>query len=105
MRNEKRLQTNILDDLRSYGKYCECFKIEKTSDNGTPDIFFTTNVTGAVFIEVKRTGKEAEKLQANRIKNLWACGCKAFVVASWEEWISVKASLKLSKHIFDVINS
>jgi len=54
MAQEKKLQDSILADLRSLGKKCECFTIQKTSDNGVMDIFFTTIKTGAVLLEVKR---------------------------------------------------
>jgi hypothetical protein len=97
MRNESKLQTDILCDLRSLGKYCECFKIEKTSDNGIPDIFFTTKMTGAVFVETKRSGEKAEKLQEVRIKRLCECGAKAFVCSTWKDWFYIKRLIGLNK--------
>ena len=54
MQEEKKLQTKILNDLRSLGKYCVAIKIIKTSDNGVPDIFFSTALTGGIYIETKK---------------------------------------------------
>ena len=99
MRNEAKLQSDILSDLRSFGKYCECFKIEKSSDNGVPDIFFTTKFTGTVFIETKRLLGQAKKLQLLKINRLVKCGTRAFVCNSWEEWIGIKDIIGLSKSI------
>jgi len=96
-RNEKKIQTKILKDLESFGKYCECFKIEKANKNGEPDIFFTTLLTGAVFIECKRLTGYAKRLQLFKIEKLKNCGCKAFVCHSWEEWCEIKNELGLTK--------
>ena len=94
---EYKLQTDILCDLRSFGKYCECFKIKKASDNGVPDIFFSTKFTGSVFVETKRNGEKARKLQEVRIKRLNECGAKAFVCSNWSEWFRVKQLVGLNK--------
>ena len=96
-RLDSKLQSDILCDLRSFGKYCECFKVEKTSDNGTPDIFFTTKLTGPIFIETKRSGEKARKLQEVRIKRLRECGMKTFVCSEWEGWIQIKDLTGLHK--------
>lgn len=98
MRNEAKLQSDILSDLRSFGKYCNCFKIGKTSDNGIPDIFFTTKFTGSVFIETKRLTGKAKKLQLYKISNLRDCGVKAFICISWNEWITIKTLIGLNKN-------
>jgi len=97
MKNEKKLQTYILDDLRSFGKHCECFKIEKASDNGVPDIFFTTILTGAVLIETKRLDGVASRLQLIRLENLRRCGVQAFVCYSWQQWIAIKEAIGLQR--------
>ena len=97
MRNESKLQSDILGDLRSYGKYCECFKIEKTSDNGIPDIFFTTKFTGSVFIETKRALGKAKKIQEYKIDKLKKCGSKAFICYTWFEWVCIKKLIGLDK--------
>ena len=99
MYKESKLQSDILADLRSYGKYCECFKIEKASDNGVPDIFFTTKFTGPVFIETKSLKGYAKKLQQFKIKKLQECGAKAFICKSWMEWITIKSRIGLNKSI------
>lgn len=104
MRNEAKLQSDILSDLRSFGKYCECFKIEKSSDNGTPDIFFTTVYTRAVFIETKRSTGVTKKLQDIKIQKLRSCGVKAFVCNTWDSWIAVKKLIGLNKcTMFDML--
>ena len=90
-------QDLVLSDLRSMGKYCECFKIIKTSDDGEPDIFFTTKKTGAILVEMKRPkGPKAKKLQKLKIKKLNDCGTPTFVCHSWEEWIAIKKLIGLN---------
>jgi hypothetical protein len=96
MRNEAKLQSDILSDLRSFGKYCECFKIEKSSDNGIPDIFFSTVFTRAVFVETKRLKGDAKKLQQIKLQRLRNCGVKSFLCNSWEEWINIKQLIGLN---------
>jgi len=93
---EKDIQSLILTDLRSMGKYCICFKIIKTSDNGIGDIFFSTKKTGGVFVETKRPKGIAEKLQKNKAEKLNNCGSKAFFCYSWNEWIELKNKLGLN---------
>jgi len=92
---EAKLQSQILNDLRSLGKYCECFKLIKTSDNGEPDIFFTTKLTGGVLLELKRLSGSLNKLQEVKINKLNECGTKTFACYSWIEWVQIKKSLKL----------
>jgi len=94
-KSESDIQSSILADLRSLGRHCECFKIQKTSDNGEPDIFFTTRITGAVLIEVKKPGGRISKLQISKLKKLNDCGTKAFACYSWQAWVEVKKSLGL----------
>ncbi len=95
MAEEEKLQSKILKDLRSWGKKCVCFKIMKTSDNGIPDIYFTTATTGGVFIEAKKYKGAARKLQDLKIKRIIECGTKAFVCDSWECWVNIKSKLGL----------
>ena len=95
MAEESNLQTKVLKDLRSFGKYCECFKIIKTSDNGEPDIFFTTALTGSILLEMKKLKGNPEELQKVKIKKINECGTRAFVCHSWEEWISIKLGILL----------
>ena len=95
MAEESRLQTKILNDLRSLGKYCEVFKIIKTSDNGIPDIFFTTAWTGGVFIETKRKKGRISKIQDIKLKNLNLCGSQSFSCYNWDEWWDIKKSIGL----------
>lgn len=96
-KNEKVVQTLILDDLRSLGRYCECFKIMKASDVGEPDIFFTTRLTGAVLIETKRLKGKPQKIQEIKIEKLTKCGTPTFVCHGWEEWMKIKMRFGLTK--------
>lgn len=104
MKYESDFQSDILKDLRSYGKYCECFKIMSASDLGVPDVFFTTSKTGCVFIEVKRE-KDGKPSPAQILKNekLNRCGCKAFFCYTWAEWVEIKKTIGLNKT--DVISA
>jgi len=95
MQKEKSLQTKILNDLRSFGKYCEVFKIIKTSDNGIPDIFFSTALTGGIFIETKRPKGNIKKLQEVKLRKLSACGSWSYPCYDWEEWWQLKKILGL----------
>jgi len=95
MAEESRLQTKILKDLRSseMKDYCDVFKIMKCSDTGIPDIFFTTALTGGVFIEVKGPKGIKSESQIHHVNKMNKCGCKAFFCYSWEEWINIKRSI------------
>jgi len=95
MQEEKGLQTKILKDLRSLGKYCVAFKIMKTSDNKIPDIFFSTALTGGIFIETKKPKGPIAKGQTTMIHKLSVCGCQSFPCYNWEEWWDIKKSLGL----------
>ena len=95
-KNEKKVQDVVLGDLRSFGKYCEVFKIIKASDSGEPDIFFTTCLTGAIFIETKRLKGVVRKLQEVKISKLNRCGGRAFVCRSIEQWLEIKQELGLT---------
>jgi len=96
-KNEKKVQDIILGDLRSYDQYCEVFKIMKASDAGEPDIFFTTCLTGAIFIEAKKKKGVVRKLQKVKIAKLNSCGVNAFVCHSIEEWVALKKKLNLTR--------
>jgi hypothetical protein len=96
MGKESNIQSKILKDLRSL-KDCVVFKIHKTSDNGIPDICFTSKKTGAVFIEVKSPGKKPSKLQINKINKINKSGSKAFYCDSWDSWMEVRDILNIPK--------
>ena len=93
---EQNLQGKILRDLNSLGKECVAFDVMKCSEDGVPDVFFTTVVTGPVFVEVKKPkgGVWSTKQQDMHI-NLNDCGCKSFVAWSWPEWVTIKKYLGL----------
>jgi len=90
MAGEAKLQDLILKDLRYLGKNVECFKIKSASDNGVPDIFFTTIKTGPVFVEVKDKEKKPRKIQQSIINSINDNGCKAYSCDSWESWVALK---------------
>ena len=69
------------------------FKVEKTSDNGVPDIFFCSLRSGAIFLEVKDVGKKPKPHQQAMINRLNAAGVKAFYVDSIEGWIRLRSLL------------
>lgn len=92
---EQNLQSKILRDLNSMGKSCVAFDVMKCSEDGVPDIFFTTSVTGAVFIEVKKPDGVLSAKQKEMIENMIYCGTKAIAVWSWTEWVVIKKALKL----------
>lgn len=97
MAGEGRLQAKIMQDLRSYGKYITAFKVMKTSDNGVPDVFFTTSTTGPIFLELKDVGKKPAPHQILMMKKLNLTGVKAVWCDCWEEWVEIKKSIGLSK--------
>ena len=92
---EQNLQSKILRDLTSMGKYCVAFDVMKCSEDGVPDIFFTTVQTGAVFVEVKQPDGVWGEKQKEMHKYLNECGTKSFIVWTWAEWVEVKRELGL----------
>jgi len=95
MGEESGIQTKILNDLRYFGKYCIVTKIMKASDNAFPDIYFSMALVGSVWIETKRPKGVEAKLQTARIEKLNACGTKAYVCYSWDQWYNLKRELGL----------
>lgn len=96
MAEEKKLQNSILADLRSFGKYCDCFKIIRTSDNGVMDIFFTTALTGGVLVELKKEKGKARALQKSKIESFTNNGTPSYLCHTWDEWIGIKSKLDLT---------
>lgn len=96
MREEKELQTKILNDIRSMPE-AECFKVKSSGDTAFPDIFFTHEKTGACFIEVKKPGEEPTRKQYAKLSKLRRCGCIAFWLSSWPEWVIIKKDLGIYK--------
>lgn len=92
---EQNLQSKILRDLNSLGRYCVAFDVMKCSEDGVPDVFFTTEQTGGVFVEVKQPDGDWSTKQQDMHKNLNDCGTKSFVVWTWQEWVLVKRELGL----------
>ena len=96
MAQESKLQSKILKDLRNIDN-CFVFKIQKASDNGVPDIFFSHINTGGIFIEVKAPNKTPSKLQRKKISDINQSGCKAFYCDSWELWLAIRQSINIPK--------
>jgi len=94
-RKERILQTKILRDLCSLGRFCVAFDIIKCGEDGVPDIFFTTENTGAIFIEAKDPDGVLSKKQEDMVANLKSCGVKAAVIWSWQEWVEFKRRIGL----------
>jgi len=92
---EATLQDKILRDLDSLGKYCVAFKIRKSSVDGTPDVFFTTLKTGPALVEIKRPDGTLSPKQEEMLKDLNDCGCRAFAVWSWKDWVELKCYLMI----------
>jgi hypothetical protein len=95
MKYESTLQTAILNDLRSLGDKCCCFKIEKTNEAGVPDVFFSTILTGGIFVETKRSDGVLSPKQKEKLDLLNNTGAKALVCYSWNEWRELKQKLGL----------
>jgi hypothetical protein len=95
MAEEQKLQTKILKDLRSY-KHMICFKIMKCSDNGIPDIFFTSKITGPCFLEVKKFGEIPDPIQFLILGKLNFFGVHAYWCYCWEDWVKIKRVINLS---------
>src|SRR5271157_2939567 len=90
---ESDLQSKILTDLRSLGKYCVCFKIIKASDNGVPDIFFSTKLTGPILLEIKKKTGVLRKNQIIMNNKLNLCGIKSLTCYTWNEWVLIKKDI------------
>ena len=95
MAEESDLQTKILKDLESY-RDMVAFKIMRCNIDGVPDIFFTNNVTGPCFLELKAPGKKPSQIQNYIIQKLNTNGIKAFWCDNWQGWVDIKNILNLS---------
>ena len=64
------------------------------STRSIPDTFFTMTKTGGIWLELKRDESlEPDPAQAETIRRLNNKGSRAFVVRSWEQWVSLKKEL------------
>ena len=79
---ESTIQTKIIKWLKSEGYFVT--KLMGTSTNGIPDVLAIKDGR-TLFVEVKRPGREADPIQAYRIKELNDYGVLAFVAHSVEE--------------------
>jgi hypothetical protein len=93
MAEESKLQTRILNDLRSYGYHVFCTKIMKCTDNGVPDILFSSMKHGPGMIEVKASDGTLSKAQLDMIPKIIKAGMRAYVVSSWEQWLTLRMTI------------
>lgn len=88
MRTETDLKEEILEILRAV-PYSAAVKVAGNAfqESGLPDIFFTCrDLAGrAVWIELKKPGEKARKLQAYKIRHFRRAGAVAVVVDSVKE--------------------
>jgi len=91
MRTESDLKEEILAILKAV-PYSVAVKVagSKFQESGLPDIFFTCRDLGgrAVWVELKKLGEKARKLQEYKIKRLRRAGAVAVVVDTVKDvWI------------------
>ena len=79
---ESKIQSKIIKWLKSNGYFVT--KLMGTSTNGIPDVLAIKDGR-TLFVEVKRLKREADPIQAYRIKELNDYGVLAFVAHSVEE--------------------
>lgn len=86
---ESKLQYKILRYIESNFPGSVCFKLEKCSKDGVPDIFYAIPGYTSTFAEIKRS--EKEKLRPNQIamKNaLNNANQRSIEIKSWEQWMA-----------------
>lgn len=92
-KKEAELQSMILSDLEYRGVLV--FKIIKANEDGIPDIFFCSEKTGSVFIEMKReiggVYSYSQKRFRRRIKEIGGARCYGIHLIS--EWIELRSML------------
>jgi Holliday junction resolvase len=81
---EKVIQQQILTGLRSAGWKAWKNQQGRFGTNGIPDLTAMKDGT-VVYLEVKRPGEKATKLQAITIRDIQAHGVPAGIVSSLEE--------------------
>lgn len=93
VRLERFDQTDILNDLRAFGKYVTVWKNMVTSENNIPDIVFTSCLTGPVVVELKKSDEDVKGGQMTKLIKLNSTGMDAYAVSG------KKGYLKLRKHL------
>jgi hypothetical protein len=79
---EQDIQSKLIRKLESDGYYV--IKLIKTNKNGIPDVLAIPKGGDAIFIEVKKPGKNPTPLQQFRIKELKKHGIKAITYTGSE---------------------
>jgi len=74
---EQAIQTKKIKELEAKGYYV--IKLIRTNKNGIPDLVAIPPNSDAIFIEVKRPGKDTTPLQKFRAKELESMGVKVEV--------------------------
>ena len=89
---ESVIQTKVLNDLKTRDVFS--FKIIQANVNGIPDIFFCSQKTGPVFLEMKRSkGGVVSPAQILQMSIAGKHGIKCYVVNTIEEWTRIKKEL------------
>ena len=92
---ETKLQSKIMNYIRSKYSGSVVFKLEKASVNGVPDVYASIPGYGSIWIEMKRDKTQhARPDQVAMIARLNAADTKAIVVHDWEEWMELNNEIK-----------
>jgi len=85
---ETKLQYKALRYIESNFPGSVCFKVEKCSKNGVPDIWYAIPGFPATFAEFKKNEKEDLKPhQKAMIKRMNMAGQRAIEIKSWDMWV------------------
>lgn len=84
---ESDIQRKIIEKVEAKG--CLAIKIIRANKNGIPDLCILTPNGKAVFIEVKKPGGVASKLQDYYISFIRKLGFTAAICYSWEDAVSM----------------
>ena len=92
---ETKLQSKVMNYIRSNYSGSVVFKLEKASVNGVPDIYASIPEYGSIWIEMKRDkSHKPSPDQIAMIARLNAADTKAIVVHDWEEWMELNSEIK-----------
>lgn len=84
---ESAIQSKIIEKVEAKG--CLAIKIMRANKNGIPDLCILTPNGRVVFIEVKKPGGIASKLQEYYIGFIRKLGIPAAICYSWEDAVAM----------------
>lgn len=84
---ESDIQRKIIEKVEAKG--CLAIKIIRANKSGIPDLCILTPNGKAVFIEVKKPGGVASKLQEYYISLVRKLGFTAAICYSWEDAVTI----------------